>query len=591
MNRVLRQTFFGILFLASSFFPAISWAEMQSEVGAIYLTMDELDAEVIFRKEYNDKSSFPVSVIEARDPSQSLALTGRIKVSGSFSRRFKKKNLIIELENGQRSLKHGQSRISLDAVATDGSLLREWLAWQLIHDLGMVAPKIEFVRLYINDQYRGIFMQTEWIDTKLFDRSGLGKNGQFFHPIDSKFCGDFRYYDDKTIERCWFKFSPEDKDFSPLSIAYQQINETSIENFDQYLQDHFDVDSVINWLVVNVLTSNGDTYNKNYFMYQAEATKKWTVIPWDFDLTFGRNWDPVLPFPDNILNDNFQYYYPPQLGAVSPLKEKTLRNPELNKQFKDRLLHLLGIKKLGSETTFGWFSPEQLNTRIDRMTSLLEPHRREDPFLRKQEINFPAELQSLRHYAQRRHAYLKETLAGEYQWNAEKATWNYDEEQPQKPYPRALRVRETVPENGKFEMISAPAYGYSLAGIKLRDRQGSAEFSTESEMDQPPIVLPPDYPTESCIQRNWYLTLMSPFQNRTMALQLEYLQENSQRNEIGSLVSEPDLTLWALDGQEWNELETQFNPLSNVFTVRSLTMKPGTMLRFAACSAEVEKLQ
>ena len=84
MNRVLRQTFFGILFLASSFFPAISWAEIQSEVGAIYLTMDELDAEVIFRKEYNDKSSFPVSVIETGDPSQSLALTGRIKVSGSF---------------------------------------------------------------------------------------------------------------------------------------------------------------------------------------------------------------------------------------------------------------------------------------------------------------------------------------------------------------------------------------------------------------------------------------------------------------------------------------------------------------------------
>ncbi len=556
-------------------------AAIQNEIHALHLTMDELDAEVIFRKEYNDKSSFPVTVIDTGDQK----LTGRVKVSGSFSRRFNKKNLIIKLDNDQ--LWNGQKKISLDGMATDGSMLREWLAWQLIEDLGMSGPRVEYIRVYINKKYHGLFLQTEWIDTKLFDRFGLGKTGQFFHPVDSKFCGDFRYYEDKKIESCWFKLSPRDDDFTPLIDAYAQIKKISIENFDQYIANNFDEESVINWLALNILTSNGDTYNKNYFLYQPEATKKWVVIPWDYDLTFGRNWDPFLEFPKSILNDNFQYYYPPQLGAENPLKEKVMRNPALNKKVIAKLLHLLGIEKQGTDNNFGWFNPDQLKTRIDQAAVKLEPHHEGDPFLKEQAIDYKKEIQTLWHYAQRRYAYLKETLTGEYQWDAEKAMWNYDEEPaPRNPFPSSLRVRQTILENGEYTLITAPAYGYALSGIRLKDNLGPAEFSAESEMDQLPLLLPTSYQPESCIQRNWYLSLLSPYHDRIMDLQLEYLQENSQRNEIGKNVNEADLKLWALNGREWRQLDAQINTLSNVFTLENFTMQSGTVLRFAACSVE-----
>ncbi|MFK8068321.1 MAG: CotH kinase family protein [Gammaproteobacteria bacterium] len=559
-------------------------AAIQNEIDSLHLTMDEQDAEVIFRKEYNDKSSFAVTVMGVGNQE----LTGRVKVSGSFSRRFNKKNLIIKLDDDQQW--NGQKRISLDGMATDGSMLREWLTWQFIEDIGMAGPKVEYIRVYINKIYHGLFLQTEWIDTKLFDRFGLGENGQFFHPVDSKFCGDFRYYEDKNIEPCWFKLSPQDNDFTPLLDVYAQIKKTPIENFDQYIADNFDEKSLINWLALNILTSNGDTYNKNYFIYQPEATKKWVVIPWDYDLTFGRNWDPFLAFPKSILNDNFQYYYPPQLGATNPLKEKVMRNPALNKKVITQLLHLLGIEKNGSTNSFGWFNPDQIKTRIDQAAEKLEPHHKGDPFLKEQAIDYQRETQSLWHYAQRRYAYLKETLTGEYQWDAEKAMWNYDEEDlaPRNPFPNSLRVRQTVLENGEYTIITAPAFGYALSGIHLKDNLGPAEFSTESDIDQLPLLLPTSYKPESCIQRNWYLSLLSPYHDRTMDLQLEYLQENSQRNEIGKNVNESDLKLWVLNGREWKQLDAQINTLSNVFTLENFTMQSGTILRFAACSVEQE---
>jgi len=574
VKTILRPVFLT-LFLVFCCHSTIAHAQVQNQIGEISLQMDELDANVIFRKEYNDESSFPVKVLTQ----EGSHLDGRIEVSGSFSRRFPKKNLVIKLNDGQQW--KGYSKISLDAMATDGSLMRKWLVWQLIEDLGMVGPKAEFIRVNINGQYRGIFLLTEWVGPDLFERHDLGRNGQFFHPDDATFCGDFKTYTDKPIHKCWKKLSPKDDNFDPLVTLYQKINDTPSEVFDQFLDNTFYTDSVINWIVINVLTSNGDTYNKNYFLYQPETTGKWLVVPWDYDLTFGRNWDPYLPFPKNILNENFQYFYPLQLGASNPLKEKVLENPLLQQRVIDKILLLLGLRKQNGDPNFGWFSPVQMKQRIDRMAALINEAQREDPFRLKQSINFAEETQSLWHYVQRRQAYLNEILRGEYRWSMDEAGMTTTDAE-REPLQITLRVRQSITTPGNYELITAPAYGYTLAGIKLVDHHGPAEFTTESEIDQTPSIIPKGHPQGACVQRVWYLGLMTPFQERLIDLQLDYIEENSHRTEAEG-VNEQVLTLWALDGEKWTKLNTQVNTASNVLTVRNLKIQPGTLMRFAAC--------
>ncbi len=554
------------------------WGLSPTSISTIHLNMRPVDADVLFRKDPHDTSSFAVSIKN----NDGQLLKGRVKVSGSFTRRFPKKNILIKLDGEQRW--QGQRRISLDAMATDGSMQREWLVWQLAHALGVPGPRLQYVRVYINDHYTGLFMHTEWLDSEMMARYKLGADGQFFHPSDSAFCGDFLPHKEKSLKDCWLKLSPRDKDFSPLQILIDGITETPIAEFHEYLEAHFDVESVINWLALNVLTSNGDTYNKNYFLYQSAVSGKWIVIPWDYDLSFGRNWDAHLPFPKNILNDNFQYFYPPELGAPNPLKEKTLRNPLLNQRFIDRMLHLLGEERHGPAATFAWFSPATMRERIYDTANKLRPGRIDDPYLKDSSIDFSQETESLWHYVQRRHAYLREILTGTVPWNPELAIWNPADAPLRPPLTVSLSTSQQIADNGQYSTITAPAYGYLLAAIKLKDTHGAATFSVESEIKHPPAILPPGHDAASCIQRNWFVTLRTPFTSRAVDLQLDYLQEDSQRQELGRGRIEQNLALWMLDGQRWHKLKTHINPLSNVISIDNMTINPSQMLRFVACS-------
>jgi len=103
-----------------------------------------------------------------------------------------------------------------------------------------------------------------------------------------------------------------------------------------------------------------------------------------------------------------------------------------------------------------------------------------------------------------------------------------------------------------------------------------------------PTILPPGYDPASCIQRNWLITLRTPFKSRVMDLQLDYLQEDSKRQELGSDRIEQNLKLWVLDGQRWYTLKTHINPLSNVISTKNMTINPSQMLRFVACSENKE---
>jgi hypothetical protein len=69
--------------LALFFIVLESCLAAESSVQTLNIEMRPLDAEVLFRKDRYDKSSFPVTVLT--DEGQ---LPGRIEVKGSFTRRF-----------------------------------------------------------------------------------------------------------------------------------------------------------------------------------------------------------------------------------------------------------------------------------------------------------------------------------------------------------------------------------------------------------------------------------------------------------------------------------------------------------------------
>jgi spore coat protein CotH len=75
-----------------------------------------------------------------------------------------------------------------------------------------------------------------------------------------------------------------DADYSDVNTLYDAINDTvtDSETWKTNLESVFDVDGFLNWLAVNTVIQNWDTYGKmahNYYLYNDGGVLKW--IPWD----------------------------------------------------------------------------------------------------------------------------------------------------------------------------------------------------------------------------------------------------------------------------------------------------------------------
>jgi hypothetical protein len=322
----------------------------------------------------------------------------------------------------------------------------------------------------------------------------------------------------------------------------------------------FDTVSVVNWVVANTVTSNGDTYNKNYFLYHSRKTGKWTVIPLDYDLTFGRNWDPYLPYPKSVHNGNFQYYYPSDLGAPSPFKEKILRNPVLAARIRERLRHV--IEGTGPGPAAGWFAPPRMLERIEALRAGIGESVRIDPFLAGRDAAFAEGVDALKYYAVARVEYLRRVVVAETDWNRDRVT---------------LDLRPGV--TGYF----TDGWGYLLGMLTPRALTGPARVSLEVERNAPG-VLPEGIRPESCAQRTWYLTVKTPNVRLRGDVTLEYIEENSKNREIGPGVrDERLLVLWMLSESGWQRLPTRVNGYANTLRAENLEIPAARLLRFVAC--------
>ena len=548
----------GILLSVSVYLssPAVQSAE-EIPVLTLNLEMKARDADVLFKKDPYDRSTFAVSVLVDGE-----RLNGRVAVKGSFTRNFDKKSLKIKLNKGSEW--RGQRTIALNAMATDASMMREWLAWDLVHTLGMAAPRVNYTRLYINERYIGMFLHIDWIDTKLMDAYGLGSDGDLYHPRDESFCADLSPQSVRDPKKCWLKLSPRDGDFSSLKSLVARLDDVSEAEFNTYLEDHFDVESLINWLLVNVITSNGDTYNKNYFMYFSRNTQRWVMIPWDYDLSFGRNWDEFLAYPANILNDNFQYYYPLELGLANPLKNKLLKNPVLLKRLKDKLSALMGMPVKGASSAPVWFTPAVLNKRIDAVVALLADGVHRERYTNISQKIIKEQAQALKDYVAFRFNYLNKTVLQTSDWVADRAN---------------IKVAAAGDEKSWVD-----GFGKTLAGIKVINLNSAASINMEVEKMMAPQFVPEGVNPGRCIRRSWFLVDKTPYSHLKVDLSLQYLQENSKLGEVGEgMKNEDKLDLWVLYYDQWTRLSSKVNTISNVIETQGFPIRAGRLYRFVAC--------
>jgi hypothetical protein len=536
--------------------PAAAGGTAEIPVDSLAIEMDASDADVLFRKDPYDKSAFKVAVRTGDGPRD--LVRGTIEVKGSFTRQTKKKSLLIKLDGGKW---RGASRISLNGMGTDHSMMREWLSWELMRALGMVVPHTRYTRLSINGADSGLFLRIEWIDAGLFERHKLGGDGEFFHPYDGAFCGDLTPASLEPSRECYFKLAPRNDDFGPLRALVDEIAAQPVDTFHELVDRRFDAESVVNWFAVNALVTGTDTYNKNYFLYLSRKTGKWLVVPWDYDLTFGRAFDPDRPFPQTILNDHFHYYFPIEAGQSNPLHYQALKNGPLRARVLGRLRELVTGGREAGRPWRGWFGPERMEARLAALHDVLRAELRRDPFVADDAARFEDEVAAVRFYTQARVQNLKQVVLRLGQGR------NRDE-------------AEAVAARGRADLVDG--WGHVLARVTLPAGAPAERLSVRVVRGWPELV-PPVIDRATCVQRTWWVGGRGA---TAATLTLSYLDEGLRAREPGARVhDERQLQLYARQPSGWTALATEAAPVANLLTAHGVRLPRGEPLRLVACLA------
>ncbi len=249
-----------------------------------------------------------------------------IEIRGSSSQMFPKKQYGVEtrdeadegIDVSLLGLPEEEDWV-LFAPYNDKSLMRDALAYKLGRDLGRYAPRTRYCEVVLNGSYNGVYVLIEKIKrdgnrvdiAKLEPEEVLGEDltGGYIIKID-KTEGDsgpgwnsaypppfrsgnqlitFQYEYPK-----WDEIVPEQKQYIQQFMANFE-NALADENFKDPVNGYsryIDLDSFVDYFIMNEVTKNVDGYRLSTFMYKdkdrdSEPGRLCMGPIWDFNLGFG----------------------------------------------------------------------------------------------------------------------------------------------------------------------------------------------------------------------------------------------------------------------------------------------------------------
>ena len=92
-------------------------------------------------------------------------------------------------------------------------------------------------------------------------------------------------------------------------VADLKQSGASTEEIREAIARHFDVESMVNYLVFSIVTSNYDGFAKNWQWLTYDGGETWHVAPYDLDCTFGNYHEGTLVFPARFSYSDSDYRF------------------------------------------------------------------------------------------------------------------------------------------------------------------------------------------------------------------------------------------------------------------------------------------
>lgn len=219
----------------------------------------------------------------------------RFRGNNSYQLGLKRNPLQIKLNYTDKDTKHqGYTSLKLSSALRDPSLIREMLFYQIARKY-TAAPRACYSKLYINDEYVGLFVNVESVDGQFLrehynsDGNAFFKAGVDYKSPTPESCrqnifGSLEYEENLACYKGNFEMSSA-QGWLDLQELTRVLNQNP-ENIETVL----DVDCALWMLALNNamvnLNSYSGNYSINYYLYK-DNFGRFQTIPWDLNLAFG----------------------------------------------------------------------------------------------------------------------------------------------------------------------------------------------------------------------------------------------------------------------------------------------------------------
>ncbi len=219
----------------------------------------------------------------------------RYQESRSFSIGDKRNSLYIKLNYISKDRNHqGHETIKLSSALRDPSLIRQVLSYEIARDY-MPAPRANYAKVYINDEYYGLFVNVEAVEDDFLEKNFGSSTGTFIRcnpdrtkkapqGCNSDVYGSLQH---DTEAKCYLP------NFSLLSeTGWDDLMELTrtLNNTPQLVGRRLDIDQTLWMLAFNNVLVNLNSYtgqgSPNYYLYKDQRSLFHPIV-YDLNLSFG----------------------------------------------------------------------------------------------------------------------------------------------------------------------------------------------------------------------------------------------------------------------------------------------------------------
>lgn len=246
----------------------------------------------------------------------------KIKIRGNTSAYWNpKKSFKIKLEKKADLLnRNNKNYADKEWVLIDegGDGMIAETAFKLSEEIGMLwTPQHCYINLFINDDYRGIYMLTESVKRNTSARLNVTETGYIIEK-DAYWWNEDKYLTTNTNRKYTFKYPDSDDVTDSISNCIK----LSVDNLEYSLisgnyEDYIDINSFAKWLLCHDILGDSDAAGSNIYITKYDNTNNTKIMMgniWDLGGSFkiADNWsaihtNPLFYYPQLIASSNQKF--------------------------------------------------------------------------------------------------------------------------------------------------------------------------------------------------------------------------------------------------------------------------------------------